>query len=57
MVRKRTLAEQAARLGITGVALGRYERGKRHPGPKLQRKIYKDLGVTPNQLLGIKGDR
>lgn len=53
LARKRTLQEQAARLGVSRVALLRYETGQRVPGPTLLKKIFKDLGVSPNQLHGI----
>lgn len=52
--RKWSLDKMAAVIGVTGVALGRYERGERFPKPQVLHKIHQLTGITANQLLGMK---
>jgi transcriptional regulator with XRE-family HTH domain len=50
---KLTLVELAQQVGVTEVAISRYERGERLPRPSVMRKIEEVTGglVRPNDFL------
>ena len=43
--------ELAKMAGITGVHLGRIERGESYPRPRTRRRLAESLGVEPKELL------